>query len=58
MANTFKDGQELTTVASDKLKVSIINGTIIVGGATVTYLNVAASNGVIHVIDKLMIPLA
>ena len=56
MADTFKDGQELTNAVGEKLMISIIDGKIMVGGATVTCQNVAASNGIIHVIDKVMMP--
>ena len=56
-ADTLKHDQELTSVAGDKLKVCLIGDKIIVGGATLTYPDVAASNGIIHVIDKVMTPL-
>jgi transforming growth factor-beta-induced protein len=56
MAADLKDGQELTTVQGSKLKVSIKNGVVMVGNATVTAADVDASNGVIHVIDKVLMP--
>ena len=31
-------------------------GKVLIGGATVTKANVSASNGIIHVIDKVLIP--
>jgi uncharacterized surface protein with fasciclin (FAS1) repeats len=34
----------------------VSGGKLIVGGATVVRANVMASNGVIHVIDKVLIP--
>jgi len=57
-AADLKDGQELTTVEGGKLKVSVKNGTVMVGDAKVTSADVAASNGVIHVIDKVLLPKA
>jgi uncharacterized surface protein with fasciclin (FAS1) repeats len=56
MAADLKDGQELTTVEGAKLKVSIKDGKVMVGGANVTGADVAASNGVIHMIDKVLLP--
>ncbi len=56
MAADLKDGQELTTVEGTKLKVSIKNGKVMVGNAHVTAADVYASNGVIHMIDKVLMP--
>ena len=52
----LKDGQELTTVQGEKLKVSIKDKKVMVGGANVTGCDVNASNGIIHVIDKVLMP--
>lgn len=56
MASDLKDGQEITTVQGGKLKVKIANGKVMVGAATVTTANVVASNGVIHIIDSVLLP--
>jgi transforming growth factor-beta-induced protein len=56
MAADLQDGQELTTVQGGKLKVSIKNGKVMINGANVITADVSASNGVIHVIDKVFIP--
>jgi uncharacterized surface protein with fasciclin (FAS1) repeats len=56
MAADLKDGQELTTVEGGKLKVHIASGKVMIGDATVTTADVAASNGVVHVIDKVLLP--
>jgi uncharacterized surface protein with fasciclin (FAS1) repeats len=55
-AADLKDGQELTTVEGGKLKVSVKEGKVTIGGAKVTGADVSASNGVIHVIDKVLLP--
>ena len=55
-AADLTDGQEVTTVQGDKLTVSIDGDTVKVGDATVTQPDVAASNGVVHVIDKVLVP--
>lgn len=56
MASSLKDNQELTTVEGEKLMVHVKNGEVTVGGAHVTSSDVAASNGVIHIIDKVLLP--
>jgi uncharacterized surface protein with fasciclin (FAS1) repeats len=55
-AADLTDGQELTTVQGKKLKVAIDGDAVTVGGATVTQPNVEALNGVVHVIDKVLVP--
>ena len=44
------------TLEGKSLTVRINGGKVIVGGATVTKADVMASNGVIHVINKVLIP--
>ena len=56
MAADLEDGQELTTVQGGKLKVSIKEGKVMIGEAHVTMADVVASNGVVHVIDKVLMP--
>ncbi len=56
MAADLKDGQELTTVEGSKLKVIVKDGKVMVGNAEVTTADIEASNGVIHVIDKVLLP--
>ena len=56
LAASLKDGQELTTVEGGILKVSIKDGKVMVGNDNVTSTDIVASNGVIHVIDKVLLP--
>jgi transforming growth factor-beta-induced protein len=56
MAANLQDGQELTTVQGSKLKVSIKDGKVMINGTNVITADVPASNGVVHVIDKVLIP--
>lgn len=56
MIADLKDGQEITTVEGEKLKVSIKDNKVMVGNATVSSTDIPASNGVIHVIDKVLLP--
>ncbi|WP_084474180.1 fasciclin domain-containing protein [Deinococcus pimensis] len=46
----------LTTVAGPTVAVTVDGSTVKVGGATVTQADVTASNGVIHVIDTVLMP--
>ena len=56
-ASDIKDGMMTTTANGDKVKFSISgSGDVLVGGATVTLADVQASNGIIHVIDQVLIP--
>ena len=55
-ASELEDGTELTTVQGEKLKVSIKGDKVMIGGANVTTADVDASNGVVHLIDKVLMP--
>jgi uncharacterized surface protein with fasciclin (FAS1) repeats len=56
MSSDLSDGQVITTLNGDTLTVSIQNGVVKVGNATVTTPDVKASNGVVHVIDTVLLP--
>ena len=45
-----------TTVQGSDVSISVEGDTVKVGGATVTATDVPASNGVIHVIDTVLLP--
>ena len=49
---------EAKTVNGKMLKVKVNSGNVMIDDATVTSTDIAASNGVIHVIDSVMIPKA
>jgi uncharacterized surface protein with fasciclin (FAS1) repeats len=48
------DGQSFTTRAGSRLDVSVDGDTVMVGGATVLDYDIAADNGVVHVIDTVL----
>ena len=50
------DGMTVAMVNTDDASFTVTNGTVMIGDATVTSADVMASNGVIHVIDKVLIP--
>jgi transforming growth factor-beta-induced protein len=51
------DGQQVATVAGPKITVKVSGGTVTLNGTTkVVTTDIAASNGVIHVIDKVLLP--
>ena len=47
---------EVVTLQGQSLPVVVTDGVVTIGGATVTQTDVAASNGVIHVIDSVLLP--
>jgi uncharacterized surface protein with fasciclin (FAS1) repeats len=56
LAADLKDGQELTTVNGEKVKVSVKDGKVMINNATVQIPDVISSNGVTHVIDQVLLP--
>jgi len=50
------DGMSAEALNGDDLSFTVSNGTVMVNDATVTSADVMASNGVIHVIDKVLMP--
>lgn len=51
------DGQSTATVQGEEIAISVVDGAVVINdSATVTSPDVAASNGVIHVIDAVLIP--
>ena len=54
-AASLTNGQVLTTVEGTQLTVSIAGGVVKVGGATVTTPHISASNGVMHLIDGVLL---
>ncbi len=56
MAEDLNDGDVLTTLNNDNVTVSFDGMTYMIDMATVTSANIEASNGVVHVIDIVLIP--
>lgn len=56
-ASDLKDGQSLSTLrGTDKLAVTVSSQGVTIGGAKVVIKDVLATNGVVHVIDTVIVP--
>jgi uncharacterized surface protein with fasciclin (FAS1) repeats len=55
-AADLSDGEKLKTVQGDSLEVKVSDAGVTVNGAAVTAADVEASNGIVHVIDEVLIP--
>ena len=55
-ASDLTDGQKLKTVQGKELKVTIKDGSVMIDGAEVLIPDVISSNGVTHVINKVLMP--
>lgn len=57
MSTDLSDGQMVTTVNGQDVTISIMGETVMINGsATVTVANLDATNGVVHVIDAVLVP--
>jgi uncharacterized surface protein with fasciclin (FAS1) repeats len=50
------DGKTATTVNSQSIAIKVVGGKVMINDATVIIPDVAASNGVIHAIDTVLLP--
>ncbi len=55
MSTDLSDGMTATTVQGGDLTVDLSDG-VKINGATVTTADIEATNGVIHVVDQVIIP--
>jgi uncharacterized surface protein with fasciclin (FAS1) repeats len=56
MSGDLSDGQMITTVNGADVTISIMDGTVMVNNATVVIADLEGSNGVVHVIDAVLLP--
>jgi uncharacterized surface protein with fasciclin (FAS1) repeats len=56
LSTDLSDGMTATTVEGTDITVTIENGTVMINDATVVIADIECSNGVIHVIDKVLVP--
>ena len=55
-AADLKDGQKVKTLQGEELTVTIKDGKVMINGANVTAADLTGSNGVVHVIDAVLMP--
>lgn len=55
-AADLSDGQKIKTLQGGELTVSLKDGKVMINGANVTAADISGSNGVIHVIDAVLMP--
>jgi uncharacterized surface protein with fasciclin (FAS1) repeats len=55
-SSELKDGQKIKTLQGGELTVAIKDGKVTINGANVTAADLTGSNGVIHVIDAVLMP--
>jgi uncharacterized surface protein with fasciclin (FAS1) repeats len=55
-ASQIEDGQMVSMANGDNITLSKSDGKIMIGDATVTGADVLVSNGIIHVVDKVIMP--
>lgn len=56
LSSDLTDGQVITTLGGETLKVRIVNDIVFVNNAQVITANVEATNGVVHIIDQVLVP--
>ena len=56
MSTDLKNGQMAKTVEGSDVKVSIMNGKVMINNANVIKADVMADNGVVHIIDTVIMP--
>lgn len=56
LSGDLSDGQMVTMLNQQQVRIGVTSAGVLVNDATVTLADVAASNGVIHVIDKVLLP--
>ncbi|GAA6235731.1 stabilin-2-like [Lates japonicus] len=54
--SSLSSASSVTSLLKTTFPVSTTNEVTVVGGATITTSNIAATNGLIHVIDKVLVP--
>jgi transforming growth factor-beta-induced protein len=55
-STALSDGQTVTTLQGDDLTIGVAGGTVTVNGATVVTADIEATNGIIHIVDAVLVP--
>ena len=56
MSSDLSDGMSVETLNGTSLNISIDNGIVMIDNATVIIADIIADNGVVHVIDAVLLP--
>ena len=56
MSSSLSDGQAVGTVEGEDVNVKMKGGDVMIEGAKVTKADVKASNGVVHIVDAVILP--
>ncbi|WP_025006808.1 fasciclin domain-containing protein [Marinilabilia salmonicolor] len=56
LSSSVSDGQVITTMLGKDIEVTIVGGDVFINGAQVTVADIETDNGVVHVIDAVLIP--
>ena len=56
LSTDLMDGDMFTTMLGEDVTISIMDGTVMVNNATVTVADITTDNGVVHVIDAVLLP--
>ena len=56
MSSDLKDGMKAKTAQGSEVTISLTGGKAMVNNATITTADIEASNGVVHVIDTVILP--
>ena len=56
LSTDLSDGQMITTLESSDVTVSFNGGDVLINGAMVTVADIKTDNGVVHVIDAVLLP--
>jgi len=56
LAGSLTDGQVITTLNNSQLTVELMNDVVYIDGALVTIADIIADNGVVHVINAVLLP--